>query len=82
MDKIEKALDKLTKKEREKVKAMLEQVKQGNFRLLDVKKLKGRDDVFRVRKGDIRIIFRKDKKGNFFVLAIERKSDRTYKQRI
>ena len=43
------------------------------------KKLKGRDDIFRVRKGSLRIIYRTDAKGKIFVLAIERRREDTYK---
>ena len=79
MDKIEKALQKLSEKERVWVKEILERLQKGNLAGLDIKKLKGRDDIFRIRKGDIRIIYRSDSKGSAFILAIERKSDTTYK---
>ena len=46
MDKIEKALNKLSPKERQKIKEILLQVDRGNFKGLDLKKLKGRDDIF------------------------------------
>ncbi len=78
MDKIEKALKKLTEKEKKAVKNLLVRIEKGDFRNLDVKKLKGRDDIFRARKGGIRIIFRKSKE-DIFILSIERRSDRTYK---
>ncbi len=79
MDRIEKALGKLSEKEKSKVKEILRKTKEGNFDGLDIKKLKGRDNIFRVRKGSIRIIYRKDAKQKIFVLAIERRSDKTYK---
>lgn len=79
MDKIEKALNKLTERERKKLKAVLREIKQGSFRSLDVRKLKGREDIFRVRKGDIRVIFRRDRNGKCFILTIERRSSKTYK---
>lgn len=78
MDKIQKALKKLTSKEKERVKKILVKLKNRQLANLDLKKLKGRDDIFRVRKGKIRIIYRIDQKGNIFILAIERKSDTTY----
>lgn len=78
MDKVAKALKKLSQKEQELVREIL--VKLGNKQLenLDLRKLRGRDDVFRVRKGKLRIIYRQDLKGNIFILAIERRSDTTY----
>ncbi|MFA6382333.1 MAG: hypothetical protein WCX08_03660 [Candidatus Buchananbacteria bacterium] len=78
MDKIAKALRKLTQKEQESVKVILVKLKNKQLENLDCKKLKGRDDVFRIRKGQLRIIYRQDLKGSIFVLAIEKRSDTTY----
>lgn len=79
MDKIEKALQKLTLEERERIKEILKQLKSGKTSGLNIKKLKGREDIFRVRKGNIRIIYRKDEKSNIFLLSIERRGDNTYR---
>jgi len=78
MDKIEKVLNRLSPKERKRIKEILLQIDKGNFQNLDLKKLKDRDDVFRVRKGNIRIILRKID-GSIKVLSIERRSTTTYK---
>jgi mRNA-degrading endonuclease RelE of RelBE toxin-antitoxin system len=78
MDKIQKALLKFTEKERRQIKSILTELLSGQFEGLDLKKLKGREDIFRVRKGTIRIIYRmKDK--HIFILTIERKKEKTYK---
>jgi len=37
---------------------------------IDIKRLKGMDSVFRIRKGDIRIIFTLDKDGNVVIASI------------
>ena len=79
MDKIEKALRRLTPKERRWVREILQKLSLNDTAALDVKKLKGRDDIFRVRKGDIRIIYRKSKDQKIFILAIERKREDTYR---
>ncbi|MBI2121502.1 MAG: type II toxin-antitoxin system RelE/ParE family toxin [Candidatus Sungbacteria bacterium] len=79
MDKIEKALQKFSAWERVVVKQLLEKLQSGSIASLNIKKLKGREDIFRVRKGDIRIIYRLDKKMGIFVLAIERRKENTYK---
>ena len=79
MDKIEKVLNKLSAKEKKRVKEILFQINEGNFQKLDLKKLKDRDDIFRVRKGSIRIIFRK-KNNDVRVLSIERRSTTTYRK--
>lgn len=79
MDKIAKALKKLTLSERKKIKEILREIKNHRFRGLSIKKLKGREDIFRVRKGRIRIIYRMDSSGTILILTIERRSDKTYK---
>lgn len=79
MDKIEKALNKLSVKERKGTKEMLLQINEGNFQKLDLKKLKNRDDIFRVRKGNIRIIFYK-KDNSIKILSIERRATTTYRR--
>ncbi|MEK7508043.1 MAG: hypothetical protein AAB602_03095 [Patescibacteria group bacterium] len=77
MDKIEKALKRLSEKEREWVRAMLIQIQSSNYEGLNVKKLKGRDDIYRARKGDIRIVYRQTE-GKIFILTIERRNEKTY----
>ncbi|MFZ6015670.1 MAG: type II toxin-antitoxin system RelE family toxin [Patescibacteria group bacterium] len=76
-DKIEKALSKLSAKERSVIQKILLSIKDEKLESLDIKKLKGRDDIYRVRKGSLRIILKKDY-DKWFLLAIERRSDRTY----
>ncbi len=78
MDKISKALKKFSPKEREKIKEILLKLKNNSLNRFDIKKLKGSDDIFRIRKGDIRIIYKIDKNDNLFILAVERRSDNTY----
>jgi mRNA interferase RelE/StbE len=79
MDKISKALQKLTEKERIRIKSVLEKLNSDNPSSLDIKRLKGHEDIFRVRSGDIRIIYRKDKQDKICVLAIARRNEKTYK---
>lgn len=79
MDKIDKALQKLNPKERAWVKEILECLSSGKLESLDIKKLKGREDIFRIRKSDIRIIYRVDKNDKVFILSVERRREDTYK---
>ena len=79
MDKIEKALKKLTAKEREIVKQILSRLAKNNTKAFDIKKLKGREDVFRIRKGDMRIIYRLDRTDTAFILKIDRRNKSTYR---
>ena len=80
MDKIEKALKSLTSQERKKLKDILAQVDEGDFQNLDLKKIKGRTDIYRVRKESIRIIFRKAQSNSIKVLTIEQRSSKGYKK--
>jgi mRNA-degrading endonuclease RelE of RelBE toxin-antitoxin system len=78
MDKIAKALQKLRPEEKKAVRGILVQLAKGQDKDLDRKKLKGRYDIFRIRKGKIRIIYRQAANGRIFILIIERRSDTTY----
>ena len=77
-DKIKKILKKLTQKERDLVKLLLLRIKLEDTDGLDIKHLKGHSDLFRVRKGRIRIVYRKNEK-EFLVIRIDRKNEKTYK---
>ena len=78
MGRIDKFLKRLTLEEREGIISCLEDILSGNFERLDVKKLRGQKYFYRVRLGDIRIIFTKQKDG-IRVIAIERRNDNTYR---
>ena len=78
MDKIAKALQNLSPQERKMIKGILLKIKGSSLSGFDLKKLKNCDDIFRIRKGKLRIIFRKQNDGRYFILAIERRCDKTY----
>ena len=69
----------LQEKERKNVAEVLRKLNAGNFVNLDIKRLKGRKDIFRVRRRDVRIIYRIDENRKLFILKIERRSEKTYK---
>ena len=60
MDQIAKFLQKLQATERALLLEMLGKIRILQFAGLDMKKLQGEQDLFRVRKGKIRIIFRRE----------------------
>jgi len=60
------------------VKRLLQLLNAKQFAGLDIQKLKGRDDIYHVRKGSLRIIYRVTVSNKIFILAIERRSDTTY----
>jgi mRNA-degrading endonuclease RelE of RelBE toxin-antitoxin system len=71
VDRIQKALNNLSPKERKHISLILGDIRKGEVNDYDVKKLKGHDGIYRVRKGSFRIIYRITKEGEIFVLAIE-----------
>lgn len=79
MDKISKALKRLNPKEHRQIKELLLKIESGDFVGLDLKKLKDQENIFRVRRGDLRIIFQR-KNGITAILTIERRSEDTYKK--
>lgn len=78
MNKIDKALRNLSIKEKKAIKDILLKIKKGSLSGFDLKKLKNCDDIFRIRKGRLRIIFRKQNDGQYFILTVERRSNNTY----
>lgn len=78
MDKVSKLLKKLTGPEKKVLQKLLKQVGRTGLEGLDVKRLVGREDIFRIRKSDLRVILRLEK-GKFFILTVERRSEKTYK---
>lgn len=79
MDKIAKALRRLSPKERLLFGQLLKLIEQRRFAGLDIKKLVGHGDIYRLRKGKYRIIFRVTE-NEVYILALERRCDQTYSQ--
>ncbi|MFA6526516.1 MAG: type II toxin-antitoxin system RelE/ParE family toxin [Candidatus Buchananbacteria bacterium] len=77
MDKLAKALAKMPEKDRQKILAVLIRIRARDYSNLDFKKLSGRDDIYRVRHGDWRIVFYLFK-DNVNILSVEKRSDNTY----
>lgn len=79
MDKVSKALKKLSEKERKAVKEILRKLINNDTKGMDIKKLKDRDDLYRVRKGGLRIIYKINKADEIIIIDIDRRNDNTYK---
>ena len=79
MDKAKKFLRKLSGAKREGIDEILYKIEIGKTQGLDIKKLKGYKNTFRVRIGDIRIVFSEDK-GIIQVLFIGKRGDSKYEQ--
>lgn len=78
MDKIDKAIKKLTPKEKDRIKKIVKALKSGRFSNLNIKKLKGTEDVYRVRKGNLRIIYQ-IRDDHVFILKLGYRKEDTYK---
>jgi len=78
MHNLKKLLFKFDKEERKIIEFLIKKIISLNWRNLNIKKLKGYQDIFRVRKGKIRIIFSKNKK-EIYIISIERRCENTYK---
>ncbi len=79
MDKILKALQKFSEKERKIISKILEALRNKKTEGFDIKKLKNRDDIFRIRKGKIRILYQK-KDDKIILIMIDRRNESTYKK--
>lgn len=77
MDKIDKFIRKLSQLQRAQVVFIIERIRDSDISGLDVKKLQGRENEFRVRKGEIRIIFKRINTG-FCVTDIQWRGSKTY----
>ncbi|MBL7045298.1 MAG: hypothetical protein ISR98_01730 [Parcubacteria group bacterium] len=78
MDKVSKFLKRLSKQERLKLRTVIKSVLDGKIKDLDVKKLSGYQNIFRVRVGDMRVVF-ENNDGSMNLIFVGRKSDKTYK---
>ena len=77
MDKISKILSKLNSKEKDQIKNIIKALQVGRFYNLDIKKLKGSSDIFRVRKGNVRVIYQ-IRSNQVFILKVGRRKETTY----
>ena len=79
MDKITKLLKKISKKDRERLLAIVEKLSERKFDNLNIKKV-AKTDFYRARSGRFRIIFHHEGKGNEVVIdSIKLRGEDTYK---
>ncbi len=79
VDKTEKLLRKLSKKDFKLVMSTLHLLVKSETEGLDILKLSGKDSLFRVKKGNFRIRFKYKPDGSIDVKDIKRRSEKTYK---
>lgn len=78
MDKIEKILRKLSKKEQQVLILLMIQIKKDFTKIPGLIKLTGYINLYRIRIGRYRIIFKKTPQ-NIEIIKIGRRNDQTYK---
>lgn len=78
MDKIQKLLNKINPKDANKIADVFERIKSGDIKKLDIKKLRGYPDIFRVRVGIYRVIYRVCD-DNIRVIDLSKRDDNTYR---
>lgn len=78
MPNLKKLLSRFDEEERKIIEFLIEKIVSLNWENLNIKKLRGYEDIFRVRRGKIRIIFSKDRK-EIYIISIERRCENTYK---
>lgn len=74
MDKIQKFLQQLSGKELARVLVIMLAIQSGEWTALDMKKLMHEEDLYRVRTGKIRIVFRMVN-GKWVVVNIDYRGD-------
>ncbi len=77
MDKISKLLEKLSTQEQRHVEKVLTALLAGKLSSLDIKKLKGVENIYRARVGTLRIIFQRYG-ADIQVLEISRRDEQAY----
>jgi len=78
MPTLEKLLSRFHKEDREALEFLVKKIISLDWRGLNIRKLKGYQDVFRLRKRRLRIIFIK-RDNTISFINIERKNESTYK---
>ena len=80
MDKLQKLFRRIREVDRDRLIAIISEIKSGKIAHLDVRKLKGKITIYRVRKGRFRILFKRRKDtGEFEITDVKYRDEGTYK---
>lgn len=77
--KVEKFLRKLDTKHHVIIAGILERILRGDFAFLDMKKLEGSSNRYRIRKSGIRIQFSLDRQRRATEIEVDWRNEGTYK---
>lgn len=78
VDQISKVISKLSGPEQKKVWEVFDAILLGKTSGLDIKKIKNENNIFRVRCGQIRVIYKR-KGGKILFISVGRRNEKTYK---
>jgi len=78
MDKIEKLFRKISKKDRVQIRAIIFLIETDDLKMLEIKKLSGLKNFYRVRVGKYRLIFKREKEQNI-IWEIKIRDEKTYR---
>lgn len=79
VDRITKRLHKLSRADRNMAEQIMNRIKRGDTTGLKIKKLRGSNNIFRVRKGRLRIIYAATN-SSYVILDVDLRSDTTYRK--
>jgi len=79
MDELDRLLKRFSEKEKAIIRDILERLKTGRRQGLHIEKLTGYANIFRVSKGRIRIIYSVEEGNKIYILRIERRAEKTYR---
>lgn len=77
-DEVTKFLARVTKEERNLLLEMVDKILKNKLAGLNAKKLVGSTNVYRVRKGKFRLIYKRTK-SDCIIMSIDRRSEKTYR---
>ena len=77
-DKVDKFLSTLSAKELGFIESLFSKLREENYIGLNIKKLEGQTDIFRIKKGLFRIIVQMNN-SKITLISIGRRSEKTYK---
>lgn len=78
MKDLQKFIDRLNSKDKPKVLEIIDNIKSGKLAGLNIKKLGGKENMYRVRKMQFRFICAREKDNSLHVVDLSRKDDNTY----
>lgn len=78
MDRLKKALAKLPKEHKANFDFIISRLLSGDFTGLQIAKIRGQKDVYRVKRGRLRVVFRIASR-EILIISVSLRSEKTYR---